>query len=134
VTSALRSLDDALDAVGDGAVVGIGGSISAGHPMALVRGLIRRRARDLTVVAPTAGLDVDLLIAAGCVRRVVTAYVGAERVAPIGPAFRAAQIEGRLEISELDEAHCVMGLRAAAHGLPFMPWRGGRRRPRGARR
>jgi glutaconate CoA-transferase subunit A len=39
--------------------------------------------------------------------------------------FRGAVQSGAVEVVDLDEAHCVMGLRAAGHGLPFMPWRGG---------
>lgn len=93
--------------------------------MALVRQIIRRGLRDLTIVAPTAGLDVDLLIAAGCARTVVTSYVGAEGLAPIAPSFRAAVESGAIEVEELDEAHCATGLRAAAQRLPFLPWRGG---------
>jgi glutaconate CoA-transferase subunit A len=124
-SSVVRGVEEALEWVADGAIVGLGGSITAGHPMVLVRALARRGARDLVVVAPTAGLDVDLLIAAGCVRKVVTSYVGAEGVAPVGPAFRAAVESGAVEVSDLDEAHCAMGLRAAAQRLPFLPWRGG---------
>jgi len=121
----IRSPDEALEGIVDGAVIGVGGSITAGHPMALVRQVIRRGLRDLTLVAPTAGLDVDLLISAGCARTVVTSYVGAEGLAPIGPSFRAAVESGAIEVDELDEAHCAMGLRAAAQRLPFLPWRGG---------
>lgn len=123
--TAVRTPEEALDGIGDGAVVGVGGSISAGHPMVLLRALVRRGVRDLTLVAPTAGLDVDLLIAAGCVRKVATAYVGAEGIAPVGPAFREGAEAGRIEVAELDEAQCAVGLRAAAQRLPFLPWRGG---------
>lgn len=123
--SALLALDAALEVVQDGATIGIGGAVTAGHPMALVRGLARRGVRDLTVVAPTGGIEVDLLIAAGCVRRVVGSYVGVEVVAGVGPVFRRAVEEGRVEVIDLDEAHCVMGLRAAGQRLPFLPWRGG---------
>src|SRR5688500_5755830 len=96
------SLDEALAPISDGATVGIGGTIISDHPMALVRGLVRRRLRNLTVVAPTAGLDVDLLVAAGCVAKIHTAYVGAEGAAPIGPAFRAAAESGALDVRDLD--------------------------------
>jgi glutaconate CoA-transferase subunit A len=119
------ALGDALGEIADGAVVGIGGTLTAGRPMALVRELIRRRPKDLTLVAPIASLDVDLAIAAGCVRRVVTAYVGAEAVAAVAPAFRAAAERGDVEVVDLDEAHCVVGLRAAGQRLPFLPWLGG---------
>jgi glutaconate CoA-transferase subunit A len=124
-TPVVASLDDALEAVGDGDVVGLGGAVTAGHPMALVRGLARRGVRNLTVVAPTGGIDVDVLIAAGCVRRVVASYVGVEFVAAVGPVFRRAVESGEVEVVDLDEAHCVLALRAAAQELPFLPWRGG---------
>ena len=124
-TSLLAAADAAVASIPHGAVVGIGGAVTAAHPMALVRALARKGARDLVVVAPTAGLEVDLLIAAGCVRKVCTSYVGAESAAPLGPAFRAAAEAGTLEVWDGDEAHLIFGLRAAAQGLPFLPWRGG---------
>jgi glutaconate CoA-transferase subunit A len=99
--------------------------VTTGHPMALVRALARRGVKDLTVVAPTAGIEVDLLIACGCVSKVVTSYVGIEGVAAVGPVYRTAVQSGQVEVVDLDEAHCVIGLRAAGHRLPSMPWRGG---------
>jgi len=116
----------ALDGVRDGMTIAIGGFINAAHPMAIVRQIIRSGLRDLTVVgAASSGLDVDMLIAAGCVRTLVSPYVGAEGLAPIGPAFRRAAQDGQLHLFELDEAHYYAGLRAAAQRLPFNPWRAG---------
>jgi glutaconate CoA-transferase, subunit A len=123
--SVLAALPDALGAIEDGAVVGLGGALTAGHPMALVRALARRGVRNLTIVAPTGGIEVDLLIAAGCVKAVVSSYVGVEGLAAVGPVYRRAVEQGEVEAVDLDEAHCVIGLRAAGHRLPFMPWRGG---------
>jgi glutaconate CoA-transferase subunit A len=123
--SSVVALDDAVAVVEDGMTVGIGGAVTAGHPMALVRALARRGVRDLTVVAPTAGLEVELLIAAGCVSRVMGSYVGHEVLAGVGPVFRAAVQAGTVEMVDLDEAHCAVGLRAAGQRLPFYPWRGG---------
>ena len=112
--------------VRDGMTIGIGGFINAAHPMALVRQIIKLGLKDLTVVgAASSGLDVDMLVAAGCVRKVVAPYVGAEGLAAIGPAFRYAAQEGLIEVWELDEAHYYAGLRASAQRLPFNPWRAG---------
>jgi glutaconate CoA-transferase subunit A len=124
-TSVLTGLEEALADVGDGATIGIGGAVTAAHPMALVRELARRRVRGLTVVAPVAGLDVELLIAAGCVEKLVSCYVGYEFLAGLGPVYRAAAQAGTIKVEDVDEGHCVAGLRAAAQRLPFMPWRGG---------
>jgi glutaconate CoA-transferase subunit A len=123
--SVLATLPEALDGIADGATVGVGGAVTAGHPMALVRGLAHRGVRELRLVAPTGGIDVDILIAAGCVREVVGCYVGVEGLAAVGPVFRRAVQRGEITVVDLDEAHCVMGLRAAGHKLPFLPWRGG---------
>jgi glutaconate CoA-transferase subunit A len=116
----------AVEGVGDGMTIAIGGFINAAHPMALVRQLVRSGVRDLTLVgAASSGLEVDMLIASGCVRTLISPYVGAEGLAPIGPAFRRAAQEGELDVFELDEAHFYAGLRAAAQRLPFNPWRAG---------
>lgn len=123
--SVLQGLEEALADVGDGATIGIGGAVTAAHPMALVRELARRRVRGLTVVAPVAGLDAELLIAAGCVEKLVSCYVGYEVLAGVGPVFRQAAQAGTIKVEDVDEGHCVAGLRAAAQRLPFMPWRGG---------
>src|SRR5437764_386106 len=124
--SRIIELDAALDHVRPGMTVAIGGFINSSHPMLVVRGLIRRGLKDLVIVgAASSGLEVDMLIAAGCARRVVAPYVGGETLAPIGPAFRAAAERGLVEVYELDEAMYYAALRAAAQRVPFNPWRSG---------
>jgi glutaconate CoA-transferase subunit A len=124
--SRITTVDDVVGRITDGMTVAIGGFINAAHPMAFVRGIVRSGRRDLTIVgAASSGLEVDLLIAAGCVRKVVSPYVGGEGLAAIGPAFRRAAQEGEIELWELDEAHYYAGLRAAAQCVPFNPWRAG---------
>ncbi len=124
--SRIIDVEDALAHVQDGMTVGIGGFINAAHPMLIVRGLIRKGVKNLTIVgAASAGLEIDLLIAAGCAARVATPYVSGEKLAPIGPAFRAAAEAGRIEVYELDEALYYCALRAAAQRVPFNPWKAG---------
>jgi len=94
--------------------------------MVAVRHIIRLGLRDLTIIgSPVGGLDVDLLIGAGCVSKVICPYVGAEALAPIGPFFRAAAERGEIHIWECDEGQYYTGLQAAAQMLPFLPCRGG---------
>lgn len=119
-------VSDATGEVEDGMTIAIGGFINSGHPMAVVRQLIRDERKDLTVVgAASAGLEIDLLIAAGVASKIVTPYVGAEGLVGIGPAFRHAAQSGQIEVFELDEAHYYAGLRASAQRVPFNPWRAG---------
>lgn len=124
--SRLVGVDDVAALFQDGMTVAVGGFINSGHPMALVRRLIRDGRRELTVVgAASAGLEIDLLVAAGVAAKVVTPYVGAEGIAAVGPAFRRSVQSGELEVVDLDEALYYAALRASAQQLPFNPWRAG---------
>jgi glutaconate CoA-transferase subunit A len=120
----LLTADEAVRRIPAGATIGVGGSINAGHPMALVRAAIRARPSGLTVAGLTAGLEIDLLIAAGCCSRVVAAYVGAERFVGLPPALRWAAEEGRIEIWENEEGVHLASLRAKAQRLPYATWVG----------
>jgi glutaconate CoA-transferase subunit A len=124
--SRIIDIEAALDNVKEGMTIAIGGFINAAHPMLVVRGLIRRKFRNLTIVgAASSGLEMDLLIAAGCAATVATPYISGEKLAPIGPAFRAAAESGKISVYELDEALYYCALRAAAQRVPFNPWKAG---------
>ena len=92
-------------------------------PMALVRQIVRRGLRDLTVVG--SGLALDLLIAAGCVRKTISYYAGGGFGVPVAPMFRRAAERGEIEVWECEEGILTSALEAAGKGLPFLPWRGG---------
>ncbi len=110
---------EAASRIEDGMTVAIGSPT----PMALVHQIIRRDLKDLTVV--DVGLSLDMLIAAGCVRKVVSYYAGGGFGVPVAPAFRRAAERGEIEVWECEEGILTSGLQAAAQGLPFLPWRGG---------
>ena len=122
----VTGLNEAAKYIKDGMTIGIGGMLSSSHPMALIRQIIRNKVKKLTVVGQQlSGLDIDLLIGAGCAEKVITPYVGGERLAPIGPFFRWAAENGKITTFECDEAILFAGLRAAGQMLPFAPWRAG---------
>jgi glutaconate CoA-transferase subunit A len=116
--------DTAVREIGSGACVGVGGSINSGHPMALVRALIRSRVTDLTVVGLTNGLELDLLVAAGAASTLSSAYVGAEDIIGLPPAIRWAAEEDRLDVWEVEEGIHLASLRARALKLPYATWTG----------
>ena len=117
---------EAAARVSDGMTIIVGGFVTANHPMPVVRELIKRGVGDLTVIgSATAGLEIDLLIGAGCVRKLIAPYVGAELYAPIGNCFRAAAENTEIEIWECSEYILYAGLQARAMGQEFMAWRGG---------
>ena len=92
-------------------------------PFALLRQIIRRRVRGLTVVA--SGLALDLLVAGGCVRKTISYYAGGGFGVPVAPGFRRAAERGEIEVWECEEGILTSALEAAGKGLPFLPWRGG---------
>jgi glutaconate CoA-transferase, subunit A len=117
------SADAVVAQLRDGMTVGIGGWGSRRKPMALVRAILRSPLRDLTLVS-YGGPDVGLLCAAGRVRRVVYGFVSLDTI-PLEPHFRAARESAGVDVLELDEGMLQVGLRAAAHRLPFLPIRAG---------
>jgi glutaconate CoA-transferase subunit A len=116
--------DAAVREIPNSSCVGVGGSINSGHPMALVRALIRARVTDLTVVGLTSGLDLDFLVAAGAASTLSASYVGAEDIVGLPPGIRWAAEDGRLEIWESDEGIHLASLRARALKLPYTTWAG----------
>ncbi len=112
----------AAEAVGrleDGMTIGIGGWGPRRKPMALVREILGSDLEDLTIVS-YGGADVGMLCAAGKVRKLVFAFVSLDFI-PLEPHFRQARQSGAIEVRELDEGMLLLGLRAAAWKLPFIP-------------
>ena len=114
--------DEALALVEDGSSIAFSGAILRGKPVAAARAVALGSKRELELVSFTGSLEVELLLAAGALRRVVSSYVG---LGPHGPArgFSAAVAAGGVEDWELSEWMLVGGLRAAVMGLPFLPTR-----------
>lgn len=124
MTDKIRSLEEAAAMVPDGATVAIGGLSMNSAPMAFVRELARRRVRDLTLVAIVSGMPVDWLVAAGCVRKVVSGLVSFEGFG-LAPHFRRAVEAGEIEMEEYSEHTLMCRFQAAGYRLPFMPTRAG---------
>ncbi len=107
---------------GDTIALGGGGLIR--KPMALVEELLRSDLTDLTVVSVLGGPDVDLLLGAGRVKRLIYAYVGFD-FAGLAPNFRRAREEKKVEFIECSEYILIAALEAAVRGISFMPVRSG---------
>lgn len=117
------TLGDALGAVRDGHRVGLGGMTLYRRPVAAALALAAAGRRDLEIVTLTGGLETDLLIGAGCVRRLRSCYVGLE-VVGFAPHFTRGAQEGTLELVEETEYTLSYALQAATMRVPFLPMRG----------
>jgi len=90
---------------------------SAGHD------IIRQARRNLTLVGPISDILFGLLIGAGCVSRVMAAWVG-NASAGVGYCFRRAverAIPNAIETVDYTNFTMAMALHAAALGVPFLP-------------
>ncbi|MBN2060575.1 MAG: CoA transferase subunit A [Deltaproteobacteria bacterium] len=101
-------------------ILSVTGSQLFDAPMALIREAIRAGAKDLTLISNVVtGIAFDMLIAAECVDTCYVSYVGFEGLG-LAPAFRKAGESKSIHIIEGDEPFVVLGVRAAASGLPFI--------------
>jgi len=90
----------------------------ASPPMALIREAVRAGAKDLTLVpSMVVAHACDLLIAAGCVKSL---YVCAAPM-QFSPAFNMAAKAKTIDYIEADEPFMLLGARAAAYNLPYLP-------------
>jgi len=111
--------------VPDGASICMGTALEALIPFAAGHELIRQRRRDLTLIGPISDMLFDQLIGAGCVRRVIAAWVG-NVSAGLGHNYRrAAEKETPAPLEVLDHSNLTIAfaLQAAALGVPYLPAR-----------
>lgn len=121
------SMEAAVELVPSGCMLALGGTTLYRRPMAFARALLRRKKAqgepgDLTLLAFTAGLESDLLVGGGLIRRVRTCYFGLE-IFGLAPMFTYYANRGGIEILEETEASLALGLRAQMAGIGFMPGR-----------
>lgn len=111
--------------VPDGASVCAGTALEAQIPFAAGHEIARQGRRELTVIGPISDVLFDMLIAAGCVTRVVAAWVG-NVSAGLGHAYRRAVERGEphpIEIEDHSNQTIALALLAGALGSPYIPTR-----------
>jgi glutaconate CoA-transferase subunit A len=122
--SKLMSMRDAIARhVPSGSMVLLGAQLEQMIPFAAGHELIRQSRRDLTLVGPISDILFDQMIGAGCVARVMAAWVG-NVSAGVGYCFRRAVERGvprRLEVVDYSNFTMAMALHAGALGVPFLP-------------
>ncbi len=116
----LCSLEEAASLIKDGTRVTFGGMSMHNHPMAFIYELIRKGIKDLTIVGHVSADDVDILVGAGCVKRIEISYVGLEEFG-LAPNFRRAVENGEIELVEYSEPVCFERFQCSARGQSFFP-------------
>ena len=108
----------ALDAVadlGDGAVIMSGGFGLCGNPENLIRAVHSRGTRGLTIISNNCGtteLGLGILLANGQVKKMVSSYVGENKV------FERLFLSGELEVELNPQGTLAERIRAGGAGIP----------------
>jgi glutaconate CoA-transferase, subunit A len=117
----LMSLEEAVRRfVKNGCQLAVGGFTVARNPMAVVYEIIRQGIRDIHLCCHSNGQALDLLIGAGCVKRVEIAYGGNGRYAPTCIRFKKAIQRGEIQFEDYSNYQMTLRFLAGALGMPFI--------------
>ncbi len=109
--------------VPSGAMALMGAQLEQMIPFAAGHEIIRQGRRDLTLVGPISDILFDQMIGAGCVARVMAAWVG-NVSAGVGYCLRRAverHIPRPVQMVDYSNFTLALALHAGALGVPFLP-------------
>jgi glutaconate CoA-transferase subunit A len=121
--SKLASMRDAIaELVPDNSSVALGLQMEQMIPFAAGHEIIRQNKRGLTLIGPISDILFDQLIVAGCVEKIIAAWIGNVMM---GSAynFRRAVEEDGMTILDMTNFTIALALQAGAMGVPFLPTR-----------
>jgi glutaconate CoA-transferase subunit A len=122
----VMTLGDAVSRyVRDGMMIAMGTGLESCIPFAAGHEIIRQRRRDLALVGPISDILFDQLIGAGCVSKVIAAWVG-NVGAGTAYNFRRAVEDGvprDVAVEDHSNLTVALALAAAAMGVPYLPTR-----------
>jgi glutaconate CoA-transferase, subunit A len=122
----LMSLKEAVQRfVRNGSQIAIGGFTISRNPMAITYEIVRQGLKDLHIVCHSQGQSFDILIGAGCVRRVELAYGANGRFASTCIRFRKAVERGEIEVEDYSNNQMSLRFLAGSLSIPFIPSKSG---------
>ena len=119
-TGKVKSLAEAAALVKDGDHVALGGFACARNAMAFSHELIRQGRRDLTLSACVFGMDADILVGAGAVRRLIYGGGSLDRYGPIQCVNRAVE-RNQVIPAYFSSLAVTFRYLAGALGIPSIP-------------
>ena len=122
----LMPLDEAIRRfVKDGAQLALGGFTVNRNPMAAAYEIVRQGIGPFHIVCHSQGQALDVLVGAGCVKRLEVAYGANGRFASTCIRFKKAVEAGQIECEDYSNNQMSLRFLAGALGFPFMPSRSG---------
>lgn len=93
------------------------------EPFAFAHEIIRQKKKNLYVIKTSGGLMVDMLLGAGCIKKLLISHAW-NSVGPV-PAYNFRRTfetkNPKVQLEEMSFGVLTLALFAAAHHLPFMP-------------
>ena len=111
----LASIADALVPLKDGMTILVGGFGLSGNAEALVKGVVDRGVRDLTLVSNNAGnmgKGLALWLRAGIIRKVICSYIGGNE------DLHTRMASGEVQVEITPQGTLAERMRAAGAGIP----------------
>jgi 3-oxoacid CoA-transferase subunit A len=111
----ISSADAAIQKLGDGATILMGGFGLCGIPENLIAAVRRRGTKNLTIVSNNAGIDdfgIGLLLQKRQVKKMISTYVGENKL------FEQLVLSGELEVELNPQGTLSERLRAGGAGVP----------------
>jgi glutaconate CoA-transferase subunit A len=109
----------------NGCQIALGGFTVSRNPMAAVYEIVRRGIKDIHLVCHSNGQALDVLIGAGCVKRLEIAYGGNGRYAPTCIRFKKAIQQGEIEFEDYSNYQMSLRFLAGALSIPFISTKSG---------
>jgi len=122
----MMSLQEAVQRfIKNGSQIALGGFTVSRNPMAVAYEIIRQEIKDLHIVCHSQGQSFDILVGAGCVKRVELAYGANGRFAPTCIRFRKAVERGEVEVEDYSNNQMSLRFLAGSLSIPFIPSKSG---------
>ncbi|OPY76856.1 MAG: Glutaconate CoA-transferase subunit A [Syntrophorhabdus sp. PtaU1.Bin058] len=126
IADKVMGLDEAVKRfIRDGSQIAIGGFTVTRNPMAIIYEIIRQRIKDIHLVCHSHGQGLDVLIGAGCVKRLEIAYGGNGRYAPTCIRFKKAVQRSEIEFEDYSNYQMSLRFLAGSLSIPFIPTKSG---------
>ena len=126
IADKLMTLEEAVRRfIKNGCQLAMGGFTITRNPMAVAYEIVRQRVRDIHLVCHSHGQALDVLIGAGCVKRLEIAYGGNGRYAPTCIRFKKAIQRGKIEFEDYSNYQMSLRFLAGALSIPFIPTKSG---------
>jgi acyl CoA:acetate/3-ketoacid CoA transferase alpha subunit len=120
VVGKIATIGEVVRTIPDGAHIALGGFAIARNVIAATHELIRQDKRNLTISQGVAGLDTDLLVGAGLVKRLIIGGGSLDRFGPVHCINRARETQS-LQAEDWTSLSICFRYLAGALGLSFIP-------------